>query len=69
MTAYLIAENIADLEVGLGFLKISKLIKDSGEFRTARGVHVITVRLAKPYNQVAELVSARFGRFVQLRKP
>lgn len=69
MTAHLIAANRSDLEVGLGFLRISKQIKDMSEIRRARGVYVSTVRLTKPYKEVSGTISARFGRFIQLRKP
>jgi hypothetical protein len=69
MIAHLIAANRSDLEVGLGFLRISKQIKDMGEIRRARGVYVSTIRLSKPFKEVADTISARFGRFVQLRKP
>ena len=68
MTAHLIAGLRSDLEVGLGFLRISKSIKAMGEIRQARGVYVCTVRLAKPFKTVSADISARFGRFVQLRK-
>jgi hypothetical protein len=69
MTAHLIAANRSDLEVGLGFLRISKQISDMGETRQARGVYVATVRLTKPFKEVADTISARFGHFVQLRRP
>jgi len=69
MTAHLIAANRSDLEVGLGFLRISKQISDMGETRQTRGVYVATVRLTKPFKEVADTISARFGRFVQLRRP
>lgn len=69
MSAHLIAANRSDLEVGLGFLRISRQISDMGEIRQARGVYVATVKLTKPFKDVADTISARFGRFVQLRKP
>lgn len=69
MIAHLVAGNRSDLEVGLGFLRISKQIKDMGEIRRARGVYVITVRLTKPFKDVSDTISSRFARFVQLRKP
>lgn len=68
MNAHLIAGNRSDLEVGLGFLRISRQIKDMGETRRARGVYVCTVKLTKPFKDVADTISAKFGRFVQLRK-
>jgi len=68
MTAHLIASNSSDLEVGLGFLRISKQISDMSEIRQARGVYVSTVRLKKPFKEVADTISAHFGRFVQLRR-
>lgn len=68
MTAHLIAGFRSDLEVGMGYLKISKSIKDIGDVRQTRGVYVCTVKLAKPFKEVADDISARFGRFVQLRK-
>ena len=68
MIAHLVAGNRSDLEVGLGFLRVSKQIKDMGEIRQARGVYVLTVRLSKPFEDVANTISAKFGRFVQLRK-
>lgn len=67
MKANLIAANKTDLEVGLGYLRISKSIKDMGEIRQARGVYVIPVALVKSFKDVQHDLSARFGRFVQLR--
>lgn len=69
MNVHLIASNVADLEVALGFLRISKQIIDMGEIRRARGVYVCTVKLAKPLKEVSDIISAKFGQFVQLRKP
>jgi len=69
MIAHLIASNSADLQVGLGFLRISKQISAMGEIRQARGVYVATVRLSKPFKEVSDSIAARFGRFVQLRRP
>lgn len=69
MNVHLIASNVADLEVALGFLRISKQIIDMGEIRRARGVYVCTVKLAKPFKEVSGAISAKFGQFVQLRKP
>lgn len=68
MTAHLIAGNKSDLEVGLGYLNISKSVKKVGEIRQARGVYVSTVLLAKPFTEVAQDLKSRFGRFVQLRR-
>ena len=68
MISHLIAGNKSDLEVGLGYLKISRSIKDMGDIRQERGVYVVTVRLSKPFDAVSKDISARFGRFVQLRK-
>jgi hypothetical protein len=68
MNAHLVAGFRSDLEVGMGYLRISKSIKDMGEVRQARGVYVCTVKLTKPFKEVADQLSARFGRFVQLRK-
>lgn len=69
MTAHLIANNKTDLEVGLGYLRIKKILKDMGEIRQARGVYVVTVKLKSPFKEIADDLSARFGRFVQLRRP
>lgn len=69
MIAHLIAGNRSDLEVGLGFLKIKKIISDTEEIRKARGVYVVTVKLKSPFKEVSDELSARFGRFVQLRRP
>jgi len=69
MTAHLIANNKTDLEVGLGYLRIKKILKDMGEIRQARGVYVVTVNLKSPFKEIADDLSARFGRFVQLRRP
>lgn len=52
----------------MGFLRISKSVKELGEARKLRGVYVCTVRLARPYKDVAHDISARFGRFVRLEK-
>jgi hypothetical protein len=68
MIAHLIAGNMSDLEVAMGYLRISKSIKDLGEIRSDRGVYICTVRLAKPFKDVAHDIASRFGRFVQLRK-
>lgn len=68
MIAHLIAGNQSDLEVALGYLKISKSVSNMGEIRKTRGVYVCTVRLSHPYKDVSAQISARFGRFVQLRK-
>ena len=68
MIAHLVAGNMSDLEVALGFLKISKSIKDLGEVRRTRGAYVCTIRLSRPISEVAHNISARFGRFVQIRK-
>lgn len=68
MISHLVAANRSDLEVAMGYLKISKSIKDLGEVRETRGVYICTVRLAKPFKDVAYDISSRFGRFVQLRK-
>lgn len=68
MNAHLVAGFRSDLEVGMGYLRISKSIKDMGEVRQARGVYVCTVKLTKPFKEVADQLTARFGRFVQLRK-
>ena len=68
MTAHLIAGLRSDLEIGLGYLQISKSIKSMGEIREARGVYVCTVRLARGFKEVSDDLSSRFGRFVQLRK-
>jgi len=68
MNAHLVAGFRSDLEVGMGYLRISKSIKDMGEVRQTRGVYVCTVKLTKPFKEVADQLSARFGRFVQLRK-
>lgn len=68
MNAHLVAGFRSDLEVGMGYLRISKSIKDMSEVRQARGVYVCTVKLTKPFKEVADQLSARFGRFVQLRK-
>lgn len=68
MIAHVVAGNRTDLEVALGFLKISKSIKDHGDVRESRGAYVCTVRLARPYKDVSYDISARFGRFVQIRK-
>lgn len=68
MIAHLVAGNQSDLEVALGFLRIARLVSSIGEIRKARGVYVCTVRLSRPYKDVADQISARFGRFVQLRK-
>jgi hypothetical protein len=67
MKAHLISANKTDLEVGLGYLRISKSINDMGDVRQARGVHLVTVSLTKPFNSVQSDLSARFGRFLQLR--
>lgn len=67
MKAHLISSNKTDLEVGLGYLRISKSIDDMGDVRQARGVHLVTVSLIKPFNSVQSDLSARFGRFLQLR--
>jgi hypothetical protein len=69
MIAHLIAGNKSDLEVALGFLKIKKVISDMEEIRHARGVYVITVKLKSPFKEISDELSARFGRFVQLRRP
>jgi hypothetical protein len=68
MKANLIAANKTDLEVGLGYLRISKSINDMGEIRQARGVYLIPVSLKKPFGDVQNDLSARFGRFIQLRR-
>ena len=68
MIAHLIAGNRSDLEVAMGYLRISKSIKDLSDIREARGVYVCTIKLSKPFKDVAHDISARFGRFVQLRK-
>lgn len=68
MKANLIAANKTDLEVGLGYLRISKSIKDMGEIRQARGVYLAPVALSKPFADVQHDISARFGRFIQLRR-
>jgi hypothetical protein len=52
----------------MGYLRISKSIKDMGDVRQARGVYVCTVSLTKPFKEVADQLSARFGKFIQLRK-
>jgi len=68
MSFHLVAGNISDLEVCLGYLRISKSILDMSEIRKARGVYVSTIKLAKPYNKVSADIKSRFGRFLQLRK-
>lgn len=68
MNVHLIAGFRSDLEVGIGYLRISKSIKDMSEVRQARGVYVCTVKLTKPFKEVADQITARFGRFVQLRR-
>lgn len=69
MNVHLVAGNKTDLEIGLGYLRISKSITDMSEIRKARGVYVSTVKLARNYGDVAADIQSRFGRFVQLRKP
>lgn len=68
MTAHLIAGNRSGLEVGLGYLNISKSVKRAGEIRQARGVYVSTVLLSKPFTEVAQDLKSQFGHFVQLRR-
>ena len=68
MNAHLVAGFRADLEVGIGYLRISKSIKDMGDVRQTRGVYVCTINLTKPFKEVADQLSARFGKFIQLRK-
>lgn len=69
MIAHLIAGNKSDLEVGLGFLKIKKAIINMEEIRKARGVYVVTIKLKSSFKEISDELSARFGRFVQLRRP
>lgn len=69
MIVHLIAGNKSDLEVGLGYLRLSKSISDMGEIRFARGVYVTTIRLSRPLKDVSSDISSRFGKFVQIRKP
>ena len=69
MNVHVIAGFKTDLELALGYLRLKKLISDMAEIRQARGVYVCTVKLKGPFKEVADTLSARYGRFVQLRRP
>lgn len=69
MMVHLISGTRTYIEVVLGYLRISKSIKDYGEIRKRRGVYVADVRLALPFDEVAKDISSRFGRYAQIRRP
>ena len=68
MIVHLVAGTRTYIEVVLGYLRISKSIKDYGEIRERRGVYVVDVKLTKPFNDVSQDLKSRFGHFVQIRR-
>ena len=66
--AYLVAGFSSDLQVALGYLRLRKSISDMSEIRQAGSAYVCTVKIVKPFDEIARDISARFGRFVRLRK-
>lgn len=68
MIVHLVAGTRTYIEVVLGYLRISKSIKDYGEIRERRGAYVVDVKLTKPFNDVSQDLKARFGHFAQIRR-
>lgn len=68
MIVHLVAGTRTYIEVVLGYLRISKSIKDYSEIRERRGAYVVDVKLTKPFNDVSQDIKARFGNFAQIRR-
>lgn len=65
--AHLAGSFETDVHLAVSWLRLNKAVSVSGDYEKRDNVYIIPVRLLKPKKEVAELLSARFGRFVQLR--
>jgi hypothetical protein len=66
-TAHLVGSFETDVSLAASWLRLNKAISSAGDYTKRDNVYLLRVRLLKTRKEVTELLSARFGRFVQLR--